>query len=102
MSFEENSFLPHAMKLLKHILDKIKENEDFPSALEACKESLKEYITDLVYACLITLRDKQCIEEDVYTNQCSENVVKFGVVRMRALELLKMMLYLAHEGSAND
>jgi len=58
---------------------------------------LKPLQVDLVYGCLITLRDQQTGQADTYTNQCQENVNKFGLVRMRALELLNGTLQLMSE-----
>jgi len=98
MSYEENEFLPYAMKLLKTIMAKLDDNEDVStSSLETCKEAMKPLLVDLSYGCLITLRDKQCGQADTYTNQCQENVSKFGLVRMRALELLRGALALMAE-----
>jgi len=98
MSYEENEYLPYAMKLLRTIQAKFQDNEELStSSIEACKEALKPLQVDLVYGCLITLRDQQTGQADTYTNQCQENVNKFGLVRMRALELLNGTLQLMSE-----
>jgi len=62
------------------------------------KNEIQKYFTDLIYSCIMILRSKQPTDE-VYTNSTFKTIRKVGILRVRAIELLKTLIVLQNRAS---
>ena len=59
---------------------------------------IQKYFTDLIYSCIMILRSKQP-KDEVYTNTTFKTIRKVGILRVRAIELLKTLIVLQNRAS---
>lgn len=97
--------MPYALNLLSAIINQFMEHEKalFQDKKEEFFGVFSLYFRDLVYNCLIILRQHSLSASDAYVNQTGEQNVKIGIHRVRAIEQLRtLFVALGRQGSIKE
>lgn len=97
--------LPYALNLLSAIINQFIDHEKalFQDKKEEFFGIFSHYFRDLVYNCLIILRQHNLNASDAYVNQTGVQNVKIGIHRVRAIEQLRtLFVALGRQGSIKE